>query len=453
MNELPSAARAWTRALRTTRVLMLGVAAQWACAAADEGHVLHRAQSGETVHSLVAEYLQGQGALAELIHVNGLINPEQVIAGTVVKLPRQHLKFRPSVAKVTRLNCTTAMRTDVVPATPLQMGDLLGEGAVVRIPSGCQVVMTLEDESSLRMLSGAVLKFGLLRQRVLETAPAVRVELLDGRVAVDVPRKRQALAESLEVRTPTSVAGVRGTEFRVAFDAQDRQSGVEVLAGAVGARGLSELQEQKVAGGQGVAISASGQSLPVEALLAPPRYDAASSQRNGGDQLVFQGDSLARSFVLSTAQDVLFMEGLQDRGRLPVPVFPAAGLGTRAMFMRWAAVSPSGLVGETADYGLCQGEKLQDVWRCDLVFSFSGLSQPRLKLERMTEQADADSDKALKKAQRVLDTPIDTAKDPVWLFRNLQVGHYRWQVDHQTDGGRTGRLAGAFQLMAIRAQD
>lgn len=431
-------------------VVWLSLMASVACAAADAGHVLHKAKSSETVHSLVGDYLQGQGALAEFIHINHLTHPAQVIAGLVVKLPRQHLKFRPSVAKITRLNCGNALRTDLQPATTLQTGMQLSEGAVVRIPSGCQMVLTLEDESNVRLLSGAVLKLSILRQRVFETAPAVRVDLLDGRVAVDVPRKRPGEGELLEVRTPTSVAGVRGTEFRVAFDAQDRQSRVEVLTGGVGARGLTEPQEQKVTGGQGVMITAQGQSQPVETLLAPPRYARLAAQRSGGeDRLIFQGDPQARSFVVTTAQDALFVDALQDHGRLSVAEFPAAGLSTRAKFMRWGAVTASGLLGAQADYGICQGEKLQDIWRCDLVFNLSDLVQPQMRLERVMDQAVTGA----AAVQVLLDAPVDTAKDPVWLLRNLPVGRYRWRIGHQTGTGQQALLAGAFELIAVRAQD
>jgi len=56
-------------------------------------------------------------------------------------------------------------------------------------------------------------------------------------------------------------------------------------------------------------------------------------------------------------------------------------------------------------------------------------------------------------AQVLLDAPVDTAKDPVWLLRNLPVGRYRWRIGHQTGTGQQALLAGAFELIAVRAQD
>lgn len=424
---------------RAVAVLLLGVMASLTCVQADEAFELHQARPSETVASVVLTYLQGPGALAALVHLNGWTHPEQVIAGRIIKLPRSHLKFQPSQARITRLNCNTVVRTDVTPAVALEMGAILHEGAVLRIPTGCQLVLTLEDDTSLRMLSGATVKLKTLRQRLFSRTPDVQVELLDGRISVDVPRQRRASSERLEVYTPMSVAGVRGTEFRVAFGADDGVSAVEVQGGSVGARGLTEVQEQKVAGGQGMVISATGQSLPVESLLPPLRFSGVSQGLAS-----FQGESSARHFVLTTAQDALFMEGLGDQRRQTASVFPTGGVTDLATFVRWGAVSVSGLVGELSDFGLCQGVKLQNVWRCDIAFNFSGWVRPRLQLERLTDQGGR---------LLLVDRSIDTGHRPSWLFRNLPAGHYRWRIEELSNADRITRSTGKFQLIAVRSPD
>jgi len=425
--------------VRSLAVLFWGAMALLTDVQAEEEYELHQVRPGETVVSVVRDYLQGQGALAELIHINGWTQPEQVVAGRIMKLPRSHLKFQPSRARITRLNCSSAMRTDVMPPVILEMGAVLQEGAVLRVPSGCQLVLTLEDDTSLRMLSGATVKLKTLRQRLFSKTPDVQVELQDGRVSVDVPRKRAGSGDRLEVHTPTSVAGVRGTEFRVGFGAEDRVSAVEVQTGNVGARGLAETQEQKVAAGQGMVISATGQSSPVESLLPPLRFARVSR-----GQVSFKGDPSANSFVLTTAQDALFMEALRDRGRQATSVFSSSGLNDLATFVRWGAVSVSGLVGDLSDFGLCQGRRFQNRWHCDIAFNLSGWGRPRLQLEQLADQG---------RTEVLLDTEMDIRKQPTWLLRNLPAGQYRWRIADMANPDRITRMSGQFQLIAVQSQD
>lgn len=417
---------------------------QMAYAATNLGFELYEVKKGESIDQLVDRYLQGAGALAALIHINGWISPDQVTAGATVKLPRSHLKFERSSARVSHLNCSNAVRIDTQKTTPLQKGDFLTEGAVVRIPAGCQMVLTLEDESNLRMVSGALIRINTLRRQILQSALSVQMELLDGRVSVGVARRPPNAKEMFEVRTPTSVAGVRGTEFRMTFDAKSKESAIEVLTGAVRVRADSETEDRQLKAQQGLVISPEGKSLPVETLLAPPRYLPDVQQRAPSGQVYFEINPKARHYTLVTADDVLFLDRIKEYGPRATPRLDITSTSSRATFVRWASVSDSGLMGGFSDFGICQGEKLQGQWRCDVAFSLSGALQPYLRLERMTESG---------AWQVLLDSAVSVGKQQSLLFRNLAAGRYRWRLDRQTSTSRTLSSEGAFQLLALRSPE
>jgi hypothetical protein len=273
----------------------------------DADHLVYQMAPGDTLLGLVAKHMQGADALKRVIQANKLRNVNRISVGHKINIPRDVLKYTPATATVTRLNCKSVIQIDGNASAPIQLGTVLGEGAVLRIPAGCQFALTLEDDSMLRLMSGAVIQLKTLRRNAFETSPEVKIELLDGRMEIDVPRKRQSNDAPFQVLTPTSVAGVRGTEFRVGFDARQRTSQVEVKVGAVGARGGQEKSEKRAQAGEGVVIAANGQSLDIEKLLSAPRYSKAEAQRDSKDWLLkFEADPSADRFMLLTAEDANF---------------------------------------------------------------------------------------------------------------------------------------------------
>jgi len=314
----------------------------------------------------------------------------------------------------------------------------------VRIPAGCQFALTLEDESTVRLMSGAVILLKTLRRNAFEASPEVKIELLDGRLEIDVPRKRLSTDAPFQVLTPTSVAGVRGTEFRVGFDAKQRSSQVEVKVGAVGARGQAEKTEKRAGTGQGVAVMANGQSLDVETLLAPPRYASFEAQPGGTDWLLkFDAVPQAERFMLVTADDANFSALLtQDQPAQAQVLAPA--LGTKPMFYQWASISRTGLMGQTTDYAVCKGYKRLEQWRCNVPFNVSGLIKPHLLFQKIDAQG---------QVFELLNGPVQAVDNNVLVFRGLPSGVYRWRIEHEISATMKTGMNGQFELVAIPGTD
>jgi len=426
--------------------LMVTVAA-WgagaAMAAEDEDHLLYKLQPRDTLLSLVAQYMQGSDALAQIVKLNKITNPNIMPVGYPLKIPRNLIKYSPSMATVTRLNCRTITRLEGESVVPVQSGDVLVEGSVVRIPANCQLAVELEDASVLRMMSGAVIKFKTLRRNMLESSPEVKVELLDGRLEVDVPRKRQGGDAPFEILTPTSVAGVRGTEFRVGFDARKRNSQVEVLTGVVAAQGSADHASQRANAGQGVAIEANGKALPVESLLLAPRFLQGVAAGGGRDWLLsFNAAPEAKQAVVRRSEDAsfsfIYSEELLGEPRLTVTDF-----GARTVFQQWAWVSTSGLTGQTINYGFCKGYKQQDAWRCNINFNMTGLANPRLRFEKAAEKG---------QPLVILDQEIKMTANDQLVLRGVPSGQYHWKLDYDLGANRRGSLNGQFELVAIPSE-
>lgn len=444
-----------TRSLLRVFAGMLAVlATSSAMATEDEDHLLYKLQPRDTLLSLVSQYMQGPDALAQIVKLNKIANPNTMPVGYQLKIPRHLIKFSPSTATATRLNCRTITRLDGDTAVPVQAGDILSEGAVLRIPAGCQLAVTLEDASVLRMMSGAVIKLKTLRRNLLENSPEVRVELLDGRVEVDVPRKRQGGDAPFEIRTPNSVAGVRGTEFRVGFDARKRNSQVEVLTGVVAAQGSADRAVQRANAGQGVPIEADGKALPVENLLMAPRFaqgaaagasvSASNSKTNSSSEwlLTFKAPPEATQTVVRHSEDASF-SFIYSEELLVQPQLALSDFGAKTIFQQWASVSATGITGYTTNYGFCKGYKRLDAWRCNINFNMTGLTNPRLRFEKLEEKG---------AVLVILDQDIKITANDQLVLRGVPSGQYQWKLDYDLGANRRVSLNGQFELVAIPSE-
>ena len=320
---------------------------------------------------------------------------------------------------------------------------ILAEGAVVRIPAGCQLAVTLEDASVLRMMSGAVIKLKTLRRNILENSPEVRVELLDGRMEVDVPRKRQGGDAPFEVRTPTSVAGVRGTEFRVGFDARKRNSQVEVLTGMVAAQGRADPNAQRANAGQGVAIEASGKALPVENLLLAPRFDKGTPGSDNKDWLLsFIAPPEAKQTLVRRSEDASF-SFIHSEESLTRAELAVSDLTANTVFQQWTSVSATGISGYSSHYGFCKGYKRLDAWRCNIHFNMTGLSNPHLRFEKVETQG---------QPLLILDQDIKISTNDQLVLRGVPSGQYQWKLDYDLGSNRRITLNGRFELVAMPSE-
>lgn len=410
--------------------------------AQNDAHILYKLQPGDTLSRLVVRMGLPPQALQDIVRDNNLQDPNLIFAGDDLRIPRYPVRSVPSTATVSRINCSSIVRLDGGRTVPVQAGDKLQEGHVVQIPAGCQMAVTLEDHSQLRMLSGAVVKFRTLRRQSHEAVPQVSLELLDGRTEVSVPRKRLNGDAAFEIRTPISVAGVRGTEFRMGFDARQRKSQIEVTDGEVVTKGEGEAQEQTARAGQAVVTEADGKSLPIEDMLAAPRYAGGSSGAGRGDWVFhFEAPAKAREFLVRLAEDASF-SFFQSSRSIPQPQLQVDGLGSRTSFQQWAAVSASGIVGFSNNYAFCRAYLRQDAWRCNVNFKMFGIENPHLRLLRMEPSGQQTA---------IVDRDLKLGAQDQLVLRGLPSGRYKWQIEHDLEEGRRTTQNGEFELVTIPA--
>ncbi len=106
-------------------------------------------------------------------------------------------------------------RTGALPED-LRVDDAVLQADVLRTKSGSRLILTMSDGSRLTMAENTRLE---LKHYRIEGQPAGLLKVTRGRLRALVSKVFSSRSESFQVRTPTAVAGVMGTDFAVIVEA------------------------------------------------------------------------------------------------------------------------------------------------------------------------------------------------------------------------------------------
>ena len=201
--------------------------------AAPPAYVSYVTREGDTLYEIASRYLSDTGDWAILSRLNRVPAPRRMHAGVALRLPTDKLKQEPETARVIATSGPAERAFGKSPYVPLATGATLGEGDRIRTGPNGFLTLMLSDGSHLTMTEDGVLDIGKLRHITLTGAGDRQLVLRRGRVESEVTHAKKQ-EDRFEIRSPSVVAGVRGTHFRVTYDGDTQATAVEVLDGAVG---------------------------------------------------------------------------------------------------------------------------------------------------------------------------------------------------------------------------
>jgi len=228
---------------------------------------------GDTFWSICREYTEHDNCWRELASHNGVANPNQLSIGTQLLIPMEWLKQAPFAAQAVYIMGEVVFSDANKKATELVSGQALNIGSKVVVSQG---------SATLRFADGATILMNANSELIIDSSSAIKqgraqsieVSLPRGQVKVTVPERMPRT--QFRVKTPSAVAAVRGTKFRVSstVPAVDGQSGFtrsEVLEGTVEVSTNSD--NQKVTAGHGVSTVEGQELLAHVTLISAPRWN------------------------------------------------------------------------------------------------------------------------------------------------------------------------------------
>jgi hypothetical protein len=204
-----------------------------------EPYASYTVKAEDTVATLSRSLLSDPHKWAELVQLNGIATGLQ--AGQVIQVPKSLLNFnsQPRIALPGKVISTVG---DVkVGGVAVLAGAAVAEGTRLETGANGSAVVQLGDGSRVQLmpktLADVTTQHGYALRDPASSASTTwfsgAIRLVSG-VLDTLANKQASRASPLVITTPTSVVGVRGTHFRVAFE--DPASGTartEVLEGKV----------------------------------------------------------------------------------------------------------------------------------------------------------------------------------------------------------------------------
>lgn len=324
--------------------ILLGVALAAPAVAADWTFTL---RPSETMAQLALRCC-GDAALADQIskvnHIDMRAGPP---AGSRLRVPVALLRRQPLSATVVY---AVGLVTDGN-GLPLQAGASLAMGEQLQTGSDGLALVRFADDSTLQLGNDAAVNFDTLSAFGDSGMVDTLVHLQRGRVELRVIKQSR---NRLRIETPSGIAAVRGTNFRVAVEpvSASKPAGptrglVETTTGLVGfAQPSVSANETSVEAGYGVVASASG--VTKEALLQPPGPVVVPAVATPKQRLSWPKLQGARRYQVQFGRDVAgkteWLPSVETRKR----VFPLRGLALGDYQVRVRGIAPSGLHGMDA---------------------------------------------------------------------------------------------------------
>lgn len=408
-------------------------------------------RSGDTLYDVSARYLQGTDDWPLVAQLNDVPVPKHLQPGVVLKLPAARLRKERLSARVIAAHGTVeSAGRGSAQFAPVAVDATLTEGDRLRTGSNAFVTLELSDGTHLSLPPDSQIDLATLRRTVLTGTLERVIDLRRGSVDSEVTHLKKK-DDRFQIRSPSVVAGVRGTRFRVNYDKDGRASTtVEVLDGTVGvAPSAKRSSDTLVHANFGNVTSASGVvGSPIALLDAPQLANPAKIQDD--PQVAFDLVPLggAQSYHVQIARDA----GLYDlfkEVQVPAPRATFADVPDGTYFVRIAAIDSHGLEGQPRIYAFERRRFGVDAsaapadggyafrWSTTQDGAAAGATRFRFVLSRSKDLSNPIVDQVDAQGGRI-------------AVSNLTPGDYYWSViAERYEGGRFHEKASAVNAFTI----
>ncbi|MCG5073273.1 FecR domain-containing protein [Paraburkholderia sp. RG36] len=368
---LPRAARAHsplTGALACALALGLLPAAGRAEARKPQGQTPEMAvyvtRPGDSLYNVATRYLRNPADWTRLARINRVSTPRHLQPGTSLRVPVALLRQDHLSARVIATSGPARHAFGGGRLLPLVVGGTLVEGDRVQTGENGFATLELADGSHIVVPPGASLDLATLRQTVLTGSTDRVIDLHRGQVNTEVTKATRK-DDRFQIRSPSVVAGVRGTSFRVNYDGDKGSTAVEVIEGAVGVDAASRGQAASVAPAPGTPLAASSQlvaarhgsitlaggavGVPVALLDAPDLLHPSKVQDDEAVAFDLAPVKGAHRYHLQIGRDAGLLDLIRDT-HSDEPHVTVGALEDGTYFVRVSAIDENGLEGMPSTY-------------------------------------------------------------------------------------------------------
>ena len=253
--------------------ISFAVLAQTPASPAKEPSLPYVVRPTDSLIKFTRDMLINPRAWPEVARFNQLKDPDVIFPGQKLDIPLRFLKSKPASGKV-----ISAEGDVTLGGNAMQPGATLTDGSKLKTGANSSVVIELGDGSRVKILPNSLAEVVTNRDYAMRDASASGstnwfsglMRLSEGALEA-LASKTAKRAKELQVETPTSLVGVRGTEFRVAFDDPlGKAARTEVIEGKVRADNPAQQSGADLPMGTGAVVKPTEKEVKVVLLLPAP---------------------------------------------------------------------------------------------------------------------------------------------------------------------------------------
>lgn len=224
---------------------------------------------GDTLQDISLNLLNYKYNWGDVVQHNRIDKLANIAPGSIIKIPMHWLKHQPKPAKVIALEGMAQIKkASSSRFETLKPQMLIRVGDEVATRDG-NIVIEFADGSTIRLEKNSNLVFNKLSHFGKTGMVDTRLRLKNGSLTTDIPPLVKG--SRYEIQTPSAVAAVRGTEFRL--HSSENETRLEVIEGVVEFSG--EHGQTMVQAGQGATINSGKARIEVIDLPVPPKHQYA----------------------------------------------------------------------------------------------------------------------------------------------------------------------------------
>jgi len=176
-------------------------------------------KKGTNLINIASQYCKNRGDWKRIAQINQLTPPYLIIANKTIQVPFDSLKVKHFSARVASVHGTVKVMQDKTVIGEIRKNDTILPGQTIVTEAESYTHLIFPDHKYTRIAPNSELTINYL-VRLADDQLKVELFLKKGRLIQLIKRKLKD-NETFNTRTPVSITGVRGTEFRLKMMGKD----------------------------------------------------------------------------------------------------------------------------------------------------------------------------------------------------------------------------------------
>jgi len=198
---------------------------------------IYTVEPGDNLWDLSERYLTSMRYLSELQSLNKVVDPRNLPPGSKLKFPLTWLKISSATAKIISVKGKVTVSDDAITENlTAALGGTVESGDEIMTPADASVTLEFRDKSRVQLQGDGHLILNDLKALGETGIADTLLHLKKGKTVIKAEPQRNRDSR-FEISTPSAIAAVRGTEYRVNADVSGTESRAEVLEGKVAVSG------------------------------------------------------------------------------------------------------------------------------------------------------------------------------------------------------------------------